>query len=99
MNARSTLPIFLIVAIAACTACDRRETTGTSDVHREGQGETPETAQDLRETATPTPPPDQNPDTPATVPSPETPATPPVGTAPPVNHTATEDEGDTLGRP
>ena len=103
MNARSPLPFFLIAALAAGTACDRRETTGTSDVHREGQGETPETAQDLRETATPTPPSDQNPDTPATVPSPEAPAaptTPPVDHAPPVQDTKTQDaEGDTLGRP
>lgn len=99
MNARSTLPFFLITAIAACAACDRRVSTGTSDVNREGQGDRPETAQDLRETATTTPEPDPNAEVPATAPSPEAPAAPPAGDAPSGNATTQQDEGDTLGRP
>ncbi len=102
MNARSTFPFLLIAAIATCTACDRRETTGTSGVHREGQGDTPETAQNLHETATPPPPADPGTETPATTRSPEAPVAPPAGNEPPAQDTDTtsqEDQGDTLGRP
>lgn len=99
MNARSTLPLLLIIAIATCAACDRRVSTGTSDVNREGQGDRPETAQDVRETATPTPEPDPNAEVPATSPSPEAPAAAPAGNAPPQDATTQQDEGDTLGRP
>lgn len=99
MNARPTLSLLLIIVIATCAACDRRVSTGTSDVNREGQGDRPETAQDLRETATTTPESDPNAEVPATAPSPEAPAAPPVGDAPPGNATTQQDEGDTLGRP
>lgn len=101
MNARTTLSIPLIVAIATCAACDRRETTGTSEVNREGQGETAETAQDLRETATP--PPDT--EAPMNDRSIEMTGTPPVDN-PPAAHetkmqdaTTQEERGDTLERP
>ncbi len=101
MNARSTLPFFLIAAIAACAACDRRETTGTSDVNREGQGNPPEIAQDLRETATPTPYQGPESERPIIIePASEVPAAPPIReTAPAQDAQAPQDEGDTLGRP
>lgn len=101
MNARSTFPILLIVAIATCAACDRRVSTGSSEVNREGQGETAETAQDLRETATPPP----ATEAPMNDRSTETPGTSPVDN-PAAAHeakmqdsTTQEERGDTLERP
>lgn len=100
MNTRSILPTLLIITIATCAACDRRKSTGTSDVSREGQGDRPETAQDVRETAIPTPTAEPDTGTPAVNPSPDAPAAPPVGNAPQVQDATAEDkESDTLERP
>lgn len=96
---RFPIPLLLLLtAMMTCTACDRRESTGTSDVAREGQGEVPETARDARETSTvPTTP------TSDTAPPPqegEAQQPPPSDTPPDTaQHPTTErDEGDTLHR-
>lgn len=96
------IPRLLLLSMAmACVGCDRRESTGTSDVARDGQGETPEAARDARETSsvpsTPTtdidsaPPPTDG----------ETQPSPPSDTQPdPAQDPTTErDEDDTLHRP
>jgi hypothetical protein len=99
---RHPIPLLLLLSMAmACAACDRRESTGTSDVARGGQGETPEAARDARETSTvpstttvdidSAPPPTDD----------ETQPSPPSDTQPdPAQDPTTErDEGDTLHRP
>jgi hypothetical protein len=52
MNMQRIIPFLLVVVAATCTACDRRESTGTSDISREGQGEVPEAARDASQTRT-----------------------------------------------
>jgi hypothetical protein len=102
MNRQPIMTLLLLTAAAACAACDRRESTGTSDVARKGQGEVPEAARDARETSThPTDPTSRGEDVP---PPPEDQApekqtqaeqqTDPSGDA-----TTERDEGDTLHRP
>lgn len=99
MNRFPITIILLLSATMACAACDRRESTGTSDVAREGQGEVPETARDVRETSTvPTTP---TSDTAPPPPEGETQQPPSSDTLPdPSQDPTTErDEGDTLHRP
>lgn len=99
MNRFPITIILLLSAAMACAACDRRESTGTSDVAREGQGEVPETARDVRETSTVpiTPTSDTAPPPPAgEAQQPPSSVTPP---APAQDPTTERDEGDTLHRP
>lgn len=100
MNGSPITAILLLSIAMACAACDRRESTGTSDVSRKGQGEIPETARDVRETSTApsipnsdtaSPPPEGQPQPPS--PSSDTQAS----SAP--DPTTERDDGDTLHRP
>jgi hypothetical protein len=103
MNMQRIIPFLLVVAAATSTACDRRESTGTSDVSRDGQGEVPEAARDADETATrptvaeprvDTPP--QSPETPPT----QDPAREQQDAPDQTDDTTMErEEGDTLHRP
>ena len=100
MNRPPITLILLLSATMACSACDRRESTGTSDVAREGQGEVPETMRDARETsAVPIAPPSDADSAPP--PTDDNPRPLPSDTHPDAaqDPVVERDEGDTLHRP
>lgn len=100
MNRSPTTIILLLSATMACAACDRRESTGTSDVAREGQGEVPETARDARETSTvPTTPPSDGDSAPPTDGDLQPSRSSDTRPDPAPDPTTERDDGDTLHRP
>ena len=98
MNGSPITALLLLSIAMACAACDRRESTGASDVSRKGQGEIPETARDVRETSTA-----------PSIPNSDTASPPPEGQPQPSSSdtqaasapdpTTERDDGDTLHRP
>lgn len=100
MNRSPITALLLLSTAIACAACDHRESTGTSDVAREGQGEIPERAHDVRETSTaPSTPTSDAVVPPPTEREPQQPPPSEIQANPAQEPTTERDDGDTLHRP